>query len=92
MEIYKTSHFREIKKVKCEKVENGKVYFKLCDYNPIFDSERIVDKPIKGSQNNYHLTEKEAKEFIKNQLTKKIINLKFDLEYYNNLLKKINNE
>jgi hypothetical protein len=86
MEIYKTSHFREIKKVKCEKVENGKVYFKLCDYNPQFNSERIIDKPINSGQVNYHLTEKEAKNFIKLQLRDNIIKLKFQLEYYNNLL------
>lgn len=86
MELYKTSHFREIKKVKCEKVENGKVYFKLCDYNPQFESERIITKPTNGSQINYHKTKQDAKNFILMQLSDKIMQMELDLEKYKSLV------
>ena len=83
MELYKTSHFREIKKQKCEYVENGCFYVKLCDYNPLFNkSERIVKRPMNGSQNNYHLTEIEAKNFVLMQLSDKIRQMELDIEKY----------
>jgi len=83
MELYKTSHFREIKKQKCEYVENGCFYVKLCDYNPLFSkSERIVKRPMRGSQNNYFLTEIEANEFILKQFNNKIKGLEIDIEKY----------
>ena len=94
MELYKTSHFREIKKQKCEYVENGCFYVKLCDYNPLFSkSERIVKRPMRGSQNNYFLSEIEANEFILKQLNNKIKGLEIDIEKYkliaNNFIKQI---
>ena len=83
MEIYKTSHFREIKKVKCEYVENSFFYAKLCDIYPIHhNSERIVKRPMNGSQNNYFLTETEANEFILKQLNNKIKGLELYIEKY----------
>ena len=43
MELYKTSHFREIKKQKIEYVENDFFYVKLCDLHPMHhNNERIV--------------------------------------------------
>ena len=83
MELYKTSHFREIKKQKCEYVENDFFYVKLCDIYPIHhNSERIVKRPMNGSQNNYFLTEIEAKNFVLMQLSDKIRQMELDVEKY----------
>ncbi len=83
MELYKTSHFREIKKQKIEYVENDFFYVKLCDLHPMHhNNERIVKSPMNGSQNNYHLTEIEAKNFVLMQLSDKIRQMELDIEKY----------
>jgi hypothetical protein len=93
MELYKTSHFRDIKKQKCEYVENSFFYAKLCDIHPIHhDSERIVKRAMNGSQNNYFLTEIEAKNFILMQLTDKIKQMELDIKKYKLIAEKIQRE
>lgn len=83
MELYKTSHFREIKKQKIEYVENDFFYAKLCDIYPIHhDSERIVKRPMNGSQNNYFLTEIDAKNFVLMQLSDKIRQMELHIKKY----------
>ena len=83
MELYKTSHFKEIKKQKIEYVENDFFYVKLCDLHPMHNNnERIVKRPMNGSQNNYHLTEIEAKNFVLMQLSDKIRQMELDIEKY----------
>jgi hypothetical protein len=89
MEVYLTSHFRKIKRLKCEKIENEYVYFKHCDYYPNSDSDWIIKKPIKGSQNNYHRTYNEAWEFLYNHINKKVEDLKADLIKYQGIQQNI---
>jgi hypothetical protein len=83
MELYKTSHFRKITKQKCEYVDGDFFYVKLCDYNHLLSkSNKIVKRPMNGSQNNYHLTEIEARNFVLMQLSDKIRKMELDIEKY----------
>ena len=88
-QLYKTSYFKEIQKVKVIDYNNETFTALNIEINP--KNKHVADWITEyhrfGSQVNFHETMEEAKEFVRNQLNSIIDKLNSDLNKYKSIFK-----
>jgi len=88
--MYKTSHFRDIKEIEVESFTEYTVDVKRSSLMSLstFQSDRIITVSRNGSQNAYHETMLDAKNYVLMQLSDKITKMELDLKKYKKLVSK----
>ena len=90
MKMYKTSYFKEIKEIEVESFTEDTFEIKMSIYRPL-DKRYLKDDKVRmfkryDSQNAYHETMLEAKNYVLMQLSDKITQMELDLKKYKNLV------
>jgi hypothetical protein len=92
MKLYKTSYFKDITEI--EVISFNKKYFEIMAsvYRPdnkyFIENDKVQTIERFGSQNNYHETLLDAKNFVLMQLSDKIRKMELDLIKYKSFVHK----
>lgn len=79
--LYKTSHFRKIKKIKVVSTTKDTFTSLGCEYKPKnkWTSDWLIERNRYSSQVNLHVSLDEAKHFVRNNLSSRISKLQADV-------------